>query len=337
MRAKEFLSERFDYSGYIPILSRLVTDIFYATSAADEYDSPAAKVNAFLYELQEEIDDKILTPLLKDNPIVDRGVQIRSLTISFKPTFDSAMGSLNMGKMSSSVQRTLRKQYPANPLPPAGPTTVAQFLKSHIDFTKEADFHVSPDARSAIINIGMRGSEIANYIFLAEDGAIATAGLKTLSSGIAGKLFHELKHFMQTTKVSKKVGTDVDVNRYYTGNPKTMNKVHHYNNTKSGYWLNSDELDSWAANAAAELHNVFGTDVQAMTDYLNATSIGQTINYNGVPVKTTMDSYYQQVFNPRYKMNTPRQDVWRKFVKNVYKDVQMYLKGTSQTQPAMPG
>ena len=324
MRANEFLAERLDYSAYIPVLHRLISDIFNQV-VTDEYSHDAkSKVNTFFYELQELIDTKILTPLLKKNPIVIEQVPIRFITVSFKPTFTSDMGKMSMGSVSANVQRSLKKQYPDAPLPKGGTDTIAQYIKSHLDFTGEAEFNFDPETKNAIIRIDVRGSEVANYLFNSDNTAIATASLKTLTSNIAGKLFHEIKHFIQGTKVTKNFGFNAQVNKFYTGNPKKIDKNKHYATTKSGYWLNSNEMDSWAANAAAEINNIFGHDVDAINQYMNIASKGQTTSYNNVPVNTSLNHYYSQIFNPRYKVNTDRQTLWRKFIKDVYKDLQHY-------------
>lgn len=335
MRATEILSERFDYQQYTGPLMRLVTDAYAQTREHGDIEDPKNMINDFLYELGEAIDEVILIPLLKSNPIVYEGVRIRSITVSFSPIFDKPMGAVKLGSISSEMQRYLRKTYPGNPLPTAGVPAITAYIKSHVNFTREARFRIDTDARSAIITIDIDGSQLANLMFLTQDPEIQKAALQTTSSGISGKLFHEIKHAMQSNKLAAKGKTDKEYNRFYTGNPKNMDKDHQYTQTKDGYWLNSEELDSWAANVASEIMNIFGEDTQGMVDYLNASSQGKTINYNGMPIDTTLAHYYREIFNPEYQMNTPRQEVWRKFIKNIYKDIQMYRKSnTWQTPPA---
>ena len=326
MKVSEILKEDFDYSQYIPVLKKLITDTFYETLRDEDYDDPKSKVNAFFYSLQDKIDDHVMKPLLKANPIVINQVPIRFLTVSFKPSFDGQVGKMSLGSMSALTQKAMRQRYPGQPLPQAGAKTVAQYIKSHTDFTGEADFHFNSETKNALINIGIHGSEVANYLFNVDEQQIADASLKTLTSGITGKLFHEVKHFIQNTKVAKNMGYNAQVNKFFTGpaNATAQQKNKHYTNTKSGYWLNTDEMDAWAANAAAEISNAFGGDKPAMNQYMNNVSAGHTTTHNGVPVSTSMDHYRREIFNPRYNMNTDRQTVWRRFVKDVYKDLQLH-------------
>lgn len=350
MRATEFLTERFDYTKYINPLSRLITDTFYEVVADEDYDDTEAKINEFLYRLEPVIDKKILAPLLKENPIVYDGVKVVSLTISFETIWSGKpMAPPNMGALSAGVQRSLRQTYPGVAMPRASNDVTAQHLKTNMDFTQLARFYVHPEAKSGIINIEIRASHLGSFLFLSDNSALVTSALQTLTSNIMGKIFHEVKHFMQATKTAKSTETDprkrADLNRYYTGDYKTMDKQAHYNATRAngelgdGYWLNADEMDSFAANAAAEINNIFGNDVAAINNYLNAASRGQTIMHNGIPVHTTVGHIYRELYNPENQMNTDRTVVWKKFMKNVFKDVQMYLNRsvkTSQKQPAKP-
>ena len=324
MRANEFITERFSYQEYLPKLKRLISDTFYDVVGDEDNPDPVSKVNAFFYELQNRIDDDILAPLIKKNPLVINNVPIRHLTVSFRPKFTGQVGRLNIGSMSAKAQQHLNKYYPGVQRAAAGVDTTAKYIKSHVDFTGEAEYGIDQETKNAIININIHGTELANMLFQAENSAIATAALGSLTSGIIGKLFHEIKHFMQSTKVIGKFGYNAQVNKFYTGDPKKIDKNKHYEKTKSGYWLNTDEMDAWAANAAADINNVFGKDKQAIVDYMNATAQGQAYLHNGVPVNTTLNTYRSQIFNPRYQMNTDRQVVWRRFVKDVYKDLQMH-------------
>jgi hypothetical protein len=330
MKASEILTERFDYSGYIPIVRNLVHDLFHKVQATDQPD-PAQKVTHFLAVLQDAINKQVLAPIIADNSLVYNGVQIDTLQLTMLPTFDKPMGKMNLGSMSAKVQQGIRKGYPNAQMPKAGVATMSQYVKGHVSFIGEASFQVFPKTQSAAINMEINGSSMANYLFLMDAeaaGSVVDAGLNTFASGLVGKLFHEVKHYMQNVKIASKPHLDptVDLNRYYTGDPKTMNRARKYTNTKSGYWLNSDEMDSWASDVAAQIVNIFGTDTQAMVDYLNAASTGQTTMHNNVPVKTDLGHYYRQVFNKRYKVNTPREDIWRKFIKNVYKDIQLHFR-----------
>jgi hypothetical protein len=153
---------------------------------------------------------------------------------------------------------------------------------------------------------------------------------------------------MQDVKLSKAGLANKYVNKHYTGSPKASAsaKKRSYEKTNTGYWLNSKEMDAWAANIAAEMSNIFGKDVQGMTDYLNAAAQGSTSVYKGVPVNTTLNSYHQMVFNPRNRMNTDPTTVWQKFIKTIYKDLAMHINApqskitqrvnTLQKPPAKP-
>ena len=112
-----------------------------------------------------------------------------------------------------------------------------------------------------------------------------------------------------------------------------MNK--HYATSDSGYWLNADEMDSWAANAASEINSIFGNDLASRNQYMQAVMSGQPFNYHGAPVDTTLNTYRTKIFDKRRKVNVDRNQLWRKFVKDVYKNVQMYHPSTSQTQPSV--
>jgi hypothetical protein len=336
MRATEFIAERLDYQAYVSPLKNIITNAFYDVVADDEYDDVESKINDFFYRLQEMIDSKVLAPMLKANPMVYNGVQIRSLTVSFEPMYTTPVGKTNLGAVSANVQRAIRSRYPGVSVP-ANAKTNAQYLKSHLDFTKEATFHVDASAKSAIINIEIHAGEVASHLFNSEQPEMATASLSTLTYNIIGKIMHEVKHFVQTTKVAAKGKAGQYLNRHFTGDPHAtqQQKRTSYEKTNSGYWLNTDEMDAFAANAAAELANIFGRDTAGIHNYLNAVSKGQTIVYNGVPVNTTMNGYYAQVFNKRYKVNTDRNEIWKRYIKNVYKDLAHYLN-TSQKQPAKP-
>lgn len=331
MRANEFLNERFDYSGYIAPVHALITNVFNQVKASDA--TAQDKVAQFAAGLQSAITTQVLEPLVQNDSIVYSGTPIHDIKFTINPVFKGAVGKINVGSTSAKVQRSIRADYPYIEMPRAGIPTIAQYVKGNVHLVGKAHFQVHPKQQSADVVMDIDGTNIANYMFLMDEqiaGDIVQSALTTFSSKFIGQLFHELKHYMQLAKIAKQPHLDPsqEYDRYYTGNPKTMDRAKHYKN-KSGYWLNSAELDSWASNVAAEIVNIFGNDTQAMVDYLNASSTGKTTIHQGLPVKTHLATYYKHIFNPRYKMNTPRDEVWRKFVKNVYKDIQLHFKGTA--------
>jgi hypothetical protein len=300
----------------------------------DEYtDDVAHKINNFLYAVGQGIDQQVMDKLIAEYPLVVDGIPIVSLSISFAPTFKEGPGNLSMGALSAHAQRKMKSRYPGAEIAPAGVETTAKYIRSHVNFLGEGEFNVDAQAKSAIINIVAYGYSLTHYLFNAPNSEIANASLDTLTSNIMAVVFHEIKHYMQGTKTKTH---SQQMNRFYTGDPKKMDKERHYSRNKSGYWLNAEEMDAWAANAAAQMVNVFGRDTQAMNDYISLVSKGQTLNYNGVPVETTLNVYQRQIFNKRYKMNTDRNVLWKKFLKDVYKDLQMYLTSQPQKQPAKP-
>ena len=232
-----------------------------------------------------------------------------------------------MGSMSAMVQKSLRNRYPGHQLPKGGADTIAQYIRSHSDFTGEGEFSIDTDSKNAFIKIDIHGSEVANYLFNADNQLIADASLKTLGNNILGKLMHEIKHFIQNSKVSKNLGHNAQVNKFYTGDPAKLTpqqKNKKYTTTQSGYWLNADEMDAWAANVAAEIKNVFGNDTHAMNQYMNNASKNQITYHNNVPVNTSLNHYRNQIFNPKYRVNVDRNKLWHRFIKDVYKDLQLH-------------
>ena len=229
-----------------------------------------------------------------------------------------------------------------------GEANTAEYFKSNQDFTAEASYYVNATVKSALIEIEIHTAEVGSFLFANDNTALVTAALSTLTHNIIGKLFHELKHFMQDVKISGAGMGNKYVNKHYTGSPnaRARDKQRSYQTTTPGYWLNSKEMDAWAANIAAEISNIFGKDVAGMTNYLNAAAVGSTIVYKGVPVNTSMNSYHQILFDKRNKMNTDPNVVWQKFIKMIYKDLAMHINApqskitqrakTLQTPPAKP-
>lgn len=329
MRATEFITERLDYGKYIPVIKSIVSKAF-AEAQGDEYaDNAAYKIKNFLYTVGQEIDKKVMDKVVKEFPMVVDGLPIVSLSLNFVPTFRDGPESLSMGTLSAHAQRKMKTQYPGAELGQAGVETTAKYIRSHVNFLGAGDFNVNYEAKSAIIKIDAYGYSLTHYLFNAPHTDLVNASLDTLTSNIMAIVFHEIKHYMQGVKTKTH---SQKLNRFYTGDPKKMDKQHHYSKTKSGYWLNAEEMSAWAANAAAQIVNVFGNDVQAMSDYIGLVAKGQTLNYNGVPVETALNVYQRQIFNKRYKMNTDRNVLWKKFLKDVYRDLQMHL--TSQKQPS---
>lgn len=337
MRAKEFITERLDYSKYLPVLKRIIKNTFYSVNSDEDLYDPQSKVNQFFYDLQHDIDSHILKPLLKDHPITvtneqGENVKVRHLLMSFDVSYDDPIGQLNIDQLNAHVVDQLSSAYPDKKFKPGVETTV-MFLKSHSALTGEAQFSYEDDTHNGLINMAVRGSSVANYVFLLEDTKIVTAGLELLTNNIIGGIIHEVKHFIQSTNVTANLGYNAQVNRYYTGDKDKLTGNTHasadykndlYDQGEEGYWLNADEMDSWAANAASEINNIFGADTKSAADYLNAIAGGQEYVYNGVPIVTSMTQYYNTIFDDNVQMNTDRDTVWRKFIKDVYKDVQMY-------------
>lgn len=341
MRANEFITERFDYSKYLPILRRIIKNTFHSINSDEDLYDPVSKVNQFFYDLQDDIDSHILAPLLKENPITIEGSKVNHLFMSFKVNFAEkvpAGGRLDVNALNSQVANTLQQKYSKQRFEPSTDLTVS-FLKSMTSFVGEATFGYEEDTHNGLINMDVRGEMVANFAFMAEDSKIVTASLELLTNDIIGKLMHEIKHYIQSSKVAKNLGYHAQVNRFYTGDPKKLSHPEtggHYKNkmydTDTGYWLNADEMNSWATNAAAEINSVFGNDVNAKNQYMNAVMSGKPFNYNGAPVDTTLNTYRAKIFDKRRKVNVDRNTLWRKFIKDVYHDVQLF--NTSQTQPS---
>jgi hypothetical protein len=336
MRAKEFITERLDYSDYLPVLKRIIKNTFYSINSDEDLYDPESKVNQFFYDIQHDIDAKVLAPLLKANPITitdDEGnkIKVRHLLMSFNVRFDEPMGSLDIDGLNAHAVEQLSATYPDKDFKPSSETT-AMFLRSYSALTGEAQFSYEEDTHNGLINMDVRGSSVANYVFLMEDTKIVTAGLDLLTNNIIGGIIHEVKHFIQSTSVIANFGYNADVNKYHTGDVDKLNDPENYPDYKSdlyaqgeeGYWLNADEMNSWSANAAAEINNIFGSDTESAKAYINAIAGGQEYVYNGVPVWTTLGHYYNTIFDDEVQVNTDRNNLWKKFIKDVYKDVQMY-------------
>lgn len=331
MRAKEFITERLDYSKYLPVLKRIIKNTFYSVNSDEDLYDPQSKVNQFFYDMQHDIDAQILKPLLKENPIVIEGQKVRHLLMSFEVTYEGEIGRLDIAALNQHVVDQLHGKYPEQSFKPSTDLT-ATFLRSHSAFTGEAQFSYEQETHNALINMEVRGTSVANYAFLSDDTKVITASLDQLTNNIIGGIIHEVKHYIQSTNVAANFGYNAQVNRFYTGdvaqlsNPETSGDYKNdlYNDTEEGYWLNADEMNSWSANAAAEINSIFGADKKSAHTYLNAIAGGKGFNYNGVPVETSMNKYHQMIFNPETHVNTDRNTIWKKFIKDVYKDVQMY-------------
>lgn len=331
MRAKEFITERLDYSKYLPILKRIIKNTFYSVNSDEDLYDPESKVNQFFYDMQHDIDAQILKPLLKENPITIDGHKVKHLLMSFDVSYEGDIGRLNIPALNQHVVDQLQDKYPDKSFKPSSDLT-ATFLRSHSAFTGEAQFSYEEETHNALINMEVRGTSVANYAFLSDDTKIITASLEQLTNNIIGGIIHEVKHYIQSTNVAANLGYNAQVNRFYTGDVDKLSdpeqsgdyKNDLYTNTEAGYWLNADEMNSWSANAAAEINSIFGNDRDAAQQYLNAMAGGQQFTYNGVPVETSMQKYHDMIFDNSIQMNTDRNQVWKKFVKDVYKDVQMY-------------
>lgn len=332
MRANEFITERFDYSKHLPVLKRIIKNTFHSINADEDFYDPKSKVNQFFYDLQDDIDTHILTPLLKENPIAIDGKPVKHLLMSFRVNFEqNPIGTPDVDALNQDVANRLQQKYSKQRFVPSTSLTVS-YIKSLTSFVGEATFGYEQDTGNGIITMDVSGTMIANFAFMSDDTKIVSASLDHLTHDIIGKLIHEIKHYIQSTKVAKNIGYHGQVNRFYTGDVKKLTHPEtggHYKNklygaTDSGYWLNADEMDSWAANAAAEINSIFGTDKVAKAEYMNAVAGGRPFNYNGAPVDTTLNTYRSKIFDKRRHVNVDRNTLWKKFIKDVYKNVQMY-------------
>jgi hypothetical protein len=318
MRLKEILSERLDYSKEIGILRKIVISVF--DNVNTEQDDPVAKATTFLYELQDKIDDQILSLILDKYPIILEDTEIKSLTVSFKPIAGPALRSPSVKQLAMNIRRGMNDK----DLDVSDAELLTQYINGRVSFTKEAEFFVYTEAKSALIRVETFVNKLANFLFIVQDPQINRVALSVFTNDLIGQIFHEVKHHVQTNKIADKFGYDKQVNRFYTGNPKTMRKNQKYEKTKSGYWLNSNEMDAWSTNIAAEIHNIFGSDQQAAVQYMIAVGQNKPFRHKGVSVNTHLAHYRDEIFNPRYKMNTDRTVLWQKLLKDVYKNLQMF-------------
>ena len=342
MKVTEILVERLDYSKYLPLLKRIIKNTYHSVNSDEDLYDAQSKVNQFFYDIQDDIDSQILKPLLKENPITINGNKVNHLLMSFNVTYDDAIGRMDIDALHQQVAGTLNAKYPNQQFAPSSDVT-ARYLRSHSAFTGEAEFSYEEETHNGLIKMDVRGSSVANYVFLSDDSKVLTASLDQLTSNIIGGIIHEVKHYIQSSKVAKNLGYNAQVNRFYTGDPKKLSadanlKNKQYNTTKGGYWLNADEMNSWSANAAAEINSVFGNDEASILQYMNAVMSGKQFNYNGVPVETSLNHYRKMIFDKRHTVNVNRDTLWKKFVKDVYKDVQLYKPAVtpSQTPQAKP-
>ena len=326
MRAKEFITERFNYAEYIPAMHWIIQDTFDKVTQADEYDDYEAKINDFFFQVENSVNQYILKPFLEANPITEDGVEIKTLTLSFAPTFKKPIGKINVAKTSAKIHKAIQNKFPGDGSFKPGIQGIAKYVKNHMDFTGECSYDIDTDAKAAMIEIPINGTEIGNFLFANEHSEIVTASLHSLKYKVTGMFMHELKHFLVNRKVTNKFGQDSQVNRFYVGDYKTMDKNEEYGKGGPAYWLNADELSSHAANIAAELYAVFGDNKNALMAYLNAVSGGSYISYDGMPVNSALKHYHHQIFTPTEKLNTDPKKVWRKLIKNVAGDLAMYYR-----------
>jgi len=319
MNAQEIIiNERFDYSPYIPVFKKEINNAIRSTVGQRDL-TPQGKVNDCFFNLSYTLEKSVLDPLLKANPLTVNNVKIRNLSISFKVTFPSPIGKNPVTR--ADIQKFVSKKFPNSDLSNAE-YSIPQAIRSYIDFTKGAEFKIDDSAKNAYIKINIDGSRVYNYIFGNTDSESATASIAKLSNEILNMMMHEIRHFMQSTKVAANVGSDADLRKFYVGDKTKTNKQLY--KTKQGYYLNTDEMDSWAANIAGEIKNTFGNDQKGIDWYLNVVTRGKTARYNNLPVSTTLDHYKDLIINGKAELNVDRQELWKKLIKNVYKDLQFY-------------
>ncbi len=354
MRANEFITERFDYSKYLPVLNRIIKNTFHSINSDEDFYDATSKVNQFFYDMEHDIDALILAPLLKENPITINDNQVNRLLMSFKVEFGSKpmTGTPDVDSLNAHVASELGKMYSKQRFQPSTDLTI-RYLRSLTSFVGEAEFGYEAETHNGLITMDVRGTDIANLAFMSDDSKIVTASLDHLANDIIGKLMHEIKHYIQSTKVAKNMGYNAQVNKFYSGDKKKLAsgdyRNQYYATSDSGYWLNADEMDSWAANAASEINSIFGKDLGSRNQYMQAVMSGKPFTYHGAPVDTTLNTYRTKIFDKRRKVHVDRNQLWRKFVKDVYANVQMYQPAaqptkvqqhlakkprTSQTQPS---
>lgn len=290
MRVLDIINEGFQYKQYIPIITDIVNTSFQKAYKSKNYNLEG-KVNDFLYRISNQVDEKVLAPILAEYPLEIRKVPIKTLSLSFTKPVD----------LSESIES--------------------------IDFFPEAIFKFDAEVKQVYIEVEADYKLIGYYLFRQDKDL--TKSIKRLISNLIGILMHEVKHHVQKYKVSKRQGSYVRsdlLNKFYTGDPRSdeFNRHKEYQ-TPSGYFLNAYEIDAWATSIASDIANKFNNNVKAMNQYLNKASKGvATKAADGQPVRTTLDTYYDKLFNPKLKTNTDKNVIWRRIIKKVYKDLEQY-------------
>lgn len=292
MKVLDIINEGFQYKKYIPAITDIINNSFHKAYKSKGYNLEG-KVNDFLHRITVQIDEQVLAPILQEHPLEINSIPIKTLSLSFTKPYD----------ISESIES--------------------------IDFFPEALFKFDADVKQVFIEVEADYKMIGYYLFKQDNPKDLTKSIKRITSNLVGILMHEVRHHVQKYKVSKKQGSHVQshlLNKFYTGDPRSdeFNKNKEYQ-TAAGYFLNAFEIDAWAASIASDISNKFGNNVDVINQYLNNASKGVATNSaDGQPIHTTLDSYYQKLFDPKTRTNTDKNIIWRRIIKKVYKDLQQH-------------
>lgn len=292
MKVLDIITEGFQYKQYIPIITDIVNTSFQKAYKSRNYDLEG-KVNDFLYRISNQVDEKVLIPILSEYPLEIRKIPIKTLSLSFTKPFD----------LSESIES--------------------------IEFFPEAIFKFDAEVKQVYIEVEADYKLIEYYLFRQDNPKDLTKSIKRLISNLIGILMHEVKHHIQKYKVSKRQGSYVRsdlLNKFYTGDPGSddfsRNKEYQ---TPAGYFLNAFEIDAWATGIASDIANKFNNNVKAMNQYLNNASKGiATKTADGQLITTTLNTYHDKLFNPQLKTNTDKNVIWRRIIKKVYKNLEQF-------------
>ncbi len=298
MKVLEILSEAFEYKQYIPTIKKIVKEEFQ--SAIKEGQGVKAQINLFLNQVSNRLDDEIMADILKKYPMSIGSTAIRTLSVSFRPEY-------------------LRQEELPYYLAVAGDKAKPEWIRTRILFLRDADFHAQLDSKQALINITTDMGALAKWMFQQDDPKSLTAAFDGFTTRLIGLVFHEVKHHVQRTKSG---GFN---NKFYTGDYRDPRNAQRQYKTKAGYWLNADEIDSWATTIASEIHNIYGNDMERIKSYLNASAQGKQMHTSaGLPASTTLNHYHDVLFNKRTRTNTDKTEIWRRILKKVYKELSQF-------------
>ena len=298
MNVLEIITEAFEYKHYIPKIKKIVKDAFQ--SAVSEGQGVKGQINLFLNEVSSRLDEEIMSDILQKYPMTIGTTSIRTLSVSFRPEY-------------------LRHEELPFYVSIAGDKAKPEWIRTNVLFLRDADFHAQYEAKQALINITVDMTALAKHMFQQDDPKSLTAAFEGFTNRLVGLMFHEVKHHVQRTKSG---GFN---NKFYTGDYRDPRNSTKQYKTKAGYWLNANEIDSWATTIASEIHNLYGNDMEKIKRYLNASAQGQQIPTSaGFPASTTLNHYHEVLFNKRTKTNTDKNEIWRRILKKVYKELAQF-------------